>query len=92
MRLEGQMCEDRLKRTQHGPVKNEKGALAGIVQWTECRLRIKGLPVRFPIKAHAWVVGQVPSRGHVRGNHTLMFVSLSFSLPSPLSKNKLKFF
>ena len=25
----------------------------------------------------------------VRGNHTLMFLSLSFSLPSPLSKNKL---
>ena len=33
---------------------------------------------------------QVPSRGHVRGNHTLMFLSLSFSLPSrsPKSKNK----
>ena len=25
---------------------------------------------------------QVPSRGHVRGNHTFMFLSLSFSLPS----------
>ena len=34
------------------------------------------------------VAGQVPSREHVRGNHTLMFLSLSFSLPSPLSKNK----
>ena len=31
--------------------------------------------------AHA---GQVPSREHLRGNHTLMFLSLSFSLPSPL--------
>ena len=51
-------------------------------------LRTKGSPVRFPVRAHAWVVGQVPSRGYVRGNHTLMFVSLSFSLPSPLSKNK----
>ena len=32
--------------------------------------------------------GQVPSRGRPRGNHTLMFLSLSFSLPSALFKNK----
>ena len=37
--------------------------------------------------SHAWVAGQVHSRGHVRGNHTLMFLSLCPSLPSP-SKNK----
>ena len=47
-------------------------------------LQTKGLLVRFPVRAHAWVAGQVPSRGHVRGNHTLMFLSLSFSLPPPL--------
>ena len=29
-----------------------------------------------------------PLGGCVRGNHTLMFLSLSFSLPFPLSKNK----
>ena len=51
-------------------------------------LRTKGLLVRFLVRAHAWVVGQVPSRGRTRGNHTLMFPSLSFYLPSPLSKNK----
>ena len=51
-------------------------------------LRTKGSLVQFPIRAHAWVAGQVPSGGHMRGNHTLMFLSLSFSLPSPLSKNK----
>ena len=39
-------------------------------------LRTKGLPVR----AHAWVAGQVPSRGCATGNHTSMFLSLSFSL------------
>ena len=42
----------------------------------------KGFQVRFPVRAHAWVVGQVPGRGardSVRGNHTLMF--LSFLLP-----------
>ena len=49
-------------------------------------LRTKGLPVRFPVRAHAWAVGQVPSGGHMRGNHMLM---LFFSLPSPLCKNKI---
>ena len=51
-------------------------------------LRTKGSLVRFPVRAHAWVAGPVPSRGHVRGNHTLMFLSFTFSLPSPLSENK----
>ena len=52
-------------------------------------LRTKELLVQFPVRAHAWIVDQVPSGGLVRGNHTLMFLSLSFSLPSPLSKNKI---
>ena len=51
-------------------------------------LQNKMSPVRFPVRAHAWLAGQVPSRGHRRGNHTLMILSLSFSLPPPLSKNK----
>ena len=37
-------------------------------------LRTTGLLVRFPVGAHAWVVGWVPSRGRMRGNHTLMFL------------------
>ena len=63
-------------------------ALAGVAQWIEHRLPTKGLPVQFPVRACAWVAGQVPNEGHMRGNHTLMFLSLSVSLPSPLSKNK----
>ena len=47
-------------------------------------LRTKGSLVQFPIRAHAWIVGPVPCRGCMRGNHTLMFLSLS----PPLSKNK----
>ena len=39
-------------------------------------LRTTGLLVRFPVRAHAWVSGQVPSRGHVRGSPTVMFLSL----------------
>ena len=45
----------------------------------------KGCQFDSQSRAHAWVAGEVPSRVHVRGNHTLMF---SLSLPSPLSKNK----
>ena len=52
-------------------------------------LQTKGLLVRFPVRAHAWVAGQVPGRGHMRGNHTLLFLFLSFSFLSLLSKNKL---
>ena len=65
-----------------------KIALAGVPHWIECGLRTKGLSVRFSVGAQAWVAGQVPSGGHIRDNHTLMFLSLSFSHPSPLSKNK----
>ena len=49
-------------------------------------LQTKESPIRFPVRAHAWVVGQVPRREHARGNYTLMFPSLSFSLPSPVQK------
>ena len=63
-------------------------ALAGIAQWVELGMQTKGLPVQFPARAHAWVTGPVPSGGHMRGNHTLTFLSLSFSLPSPPSKNR----
>ena len=71
---------------QSGPLMSSQGssqegipeALAGIAQWIECGLRTKGLLVRFPVRAHAWVAGQAPSGG----NHTLMFLSLP---PLPLS-------
>ena len=51
-------------------------------------LQTKGSQVQFPVRAHAWVVGQVPSRGSVRGNHTLMFPPLSPSLPLSLKTNE----
>ena len=51
-------------------------------------MQTKGSLVRFPVRAHAWVAGQVPSRGRARVNHTLMFPPLAFTLPSPPSKNK----
>ena len=51
-------------------------------------LQTEILLVQISVRAHAWVEGWVPGWGHVRGNHTLMFLSLSVSFPSPLSKNK----
>ena len=64
------------------------GVLAGVAQQIENGLRTKGSSVGFPVRTHAWDAGQVPSGGHVRDNHTLMFLSFSFSLPFLLSKNK----
>ena len=67
--------------------KTEKLALAGVAQWVECS-NSKDCQFKSQSRAHVWVAGQVPSRGSTRGNYTLMFLSLSFSLPSPFSKNK----
>ena len=72
----------RSERRPHPWLKLDDEALAGVAQWMERRLRTKGSLVRFPVRAHSWVVDQVPSGGHERGNHTLMFLSLSFSFPS----------
>ena len=59
-------------------------ALAGVAQGLSASLQTKGSPVLFPVRAHAWVVGQVPSRGCGKGNHTLMFLSLSLLISIPL--------
>ena len=69
-------------------LKERTCTLSGVAQWIEHGLQTKGSPVWFPVRAHAWVAGQVPNRGCARGNHTLMFLSppLSFSFPSLLSK------
>ena len=64
--------------------KSLQSTLAGEAQ--EIEHRPENQRVRFPVRAHAWVAGQVPSRGHVRGSHTFIFLSLSFSLPSPSLK------
>ena len=57
-------------------------------------LRTKGSLVWFPVRAHTWVAGQVPSWGHIRGNHTLISPPslLPFCHPSilPTFKNFLK--
>ena len=71
----------------HCLTKKRTPALAGVVQRIEHRLSNQRVTSSIPSQGK-WVAGQVPSRGHERGNHTLTFLSLSFSFPSPLSKNK----
>ena len=69
-------------------IRKRRIALVGPAQWIEHRLANQGSQVRFPVRAHAWGAGWVPTKGCMQGNHTSMFPSLSFSLPPPLSKNK----
>ena len=52
-------------------------------------LRTRGSLVQFPLKAHAWVSGQVPKGRCMRGSHTLIFLSLSPSLPFSLKISKI---
>ena len=64
-------------------------ALAGVALWIECwpvNQRVAGSQSGHMLEFQA----RCPVDGGegVRGNHTLMFLSLSFSLPSPLSKSE----
>ena len=69
-------------------LKNYTHTLAGVAQWLSAGLRITVSLVQFPVRAHAWAGGQVPSRGHTRSNHK-MFLSLPFSLPCSKKINKI---
>ena len=64
---------------------NGSGKNGLCAQWIEHGLRTKVLLVPFPVKAHAWVAGQVPHGSHMRVNHTLLFLS-PFLPSSPLNK------
>ena len=80
--------EDEKKVSEKEFSKMIKKSILGWLSGLNDGLWTKGLLVWFPVREYAWVAGQVPDRGHRRGNHTLIFLSVCFSLPSPLSKNK----
>ena len=67
-------------------IKNTTTALAGELSGLSAGLQTKGLPVQFPVRAHAWVAGQVLSRGRARGTTDSMFLSLSPSLSLKTNK------
>ena len=63
-----------------------------VAQWIEHHLRTKRLLVQFRSGYMLGLWGLVPNWGHAKGTQWMlfshMFLSFSFSLPSPLSKNK----
>ena len=62
---------------------------ASVAQWIECWPANQRITGSIPSEGTCLgCAGQDLSRGHMRSNHTSMFLSLSLSLPSPLSKNK----
>ena len=63
---------------ENGIFKKIKQALAGVAQWIECRPVNHRAASSVPSQGTSLGCGpgQVPSRGRVRGNHTLMFLSL----------------
>ena len=86
-RVEGMTSrtESMIWNTKKGKAFNQNSRKKKELKKTQLRTPLAGVSFNSQIRAHAWVAGQVPSRGCVRGNHTLMFPS--FSLPSPLFKN-----
>ena len=65
-------------------------ALAGVAQWTECGPVNQKVAGSVPSQGTCLGrrPGQVPNWGHMRGNHILIFLSLSISFSSPLNMNK----
>ena len=73
------------------PLKNSHTAQAGVAQWTECQPVNQRIAGSIPSQGIClgWRSGPL-HEGRARGNYTLMFLSLSFSFPSPLSLKKKK--
>ena len=69
-------------------ISNKISVLAGVAQRIDCQLVNQRAAGSIP--SQGTCLGYRPGTqwGRVRGNHTLTFLSLSFSLPSLLSKNK----
>ena len=69
-------------------VKRIDGALAGVALWIEYRPANQRVAGSIPGQGTCLGYGLSSQRGHSRGNHTLMFLSLPFCFPSPVSENK----
>ena len=63
--------------------------LAGVAQWLSASLQIKGSLVQFPVYGTCLGCGPGPSKGCMRGNHTLIFPSLFLPLFLSLKINKM---
>ena len=56
-------------------------SLGLIISLRTQRLLVQLSLVQFPVRAHAWVAGQVPSWGHERGNRSMYLLHIDVSLP-----------
>ena len=81
--------------SKHGTTCNSSQAFApaGVDQLVRCCPQTKRSLVQFPVRAHAWPAGFVLGGGAYGGANlcfslTSMFLSLIFSLASPLSKTE----
>ena len=68
--------------------KTEMKALAGVAQWIEHGPANQRVTGSIPSQGTCLGCRPSPQWGCVRSNHTLMFLALSFSFPSPTSENK----
>ena len=70
-------------------IKRQITALASVAQWIEHWPENQRVASLIPHQGTAWVAGQIPGGGgRMTSNHTLMFLSLSFSFLSLLTKIK----
>ena len=60
---------------------NLSPALAGVAQWIEHWLAKRKLAGLIPVRAHAWVVGQVPGWGYATGNQSMFISHIDAFLP-----------
>ena len=65
------------------------------LSWLGIVLQSEGLLVQFPVRAHAWVMGSVPSGGlnerhPINVSHISVSLTLSPSLPLSVKINKIK--
>ena len=74
----------RSKASKRIPGQKGKASLAGVVQWIECWPANQRVTCSIHSLGTCPGCGPGPRYGCSRGNHTLMFLSLSFSLLSPL--------
>ena len=59
----------------------EKIALVGVAQWIECQSKNQRVISSVPSQRISWILGQIPSGEHVRGNRSMYLSHIDISLP-----------
>ena len=75
------MAAQRAKNSEDIPEKEYVGLWLVQLSGLSAGLRTERLLVRFQVRAHVWVEGQVPGWGCARGNQSIHLSHISVSLP-----------